>query len=325
MPLTVKKALDYMTHALGGEPDDRLDKEDLLNQVGNLFFSSHSWGFLERRVQRLAARAAVSVTGATYSHSAKTFTKVGGFASYELVAGDFVTVSDSSGVSLAQLDIASKTDDVLTVQSVTNALAVQDTNALDLAIDTSRLELPSDWGGTLELTASEQFSRALVKTTPDELINLRTTSLGWSGFETWAALFGAKLGAELAPETVLEIWPAPNEDDWDAFSINYRARWVDVDGPDAQVPIPDYAIPAFLSMLRAYARGMEEEEGTGMDVDDRIVKVLSGPVWALAMQHDERREWNFGAMQNTAWDQAEGHSINHSQALIWASDPVTIT
>jgi len=320
LKLTIEKALGYAAHALDGMPDELLDAEDLLNMVGQIFIGSRYWNFLTRRLERLGERAPVSVTAATYTHAtpAKTFTKAGAFASYDLVPGDYVTVT-KAGATIAQVTVASKTDDTLVIQGT--ALAGEEGSSLDLAIDTARVPLPADFAGECTFTASASYNRDLIKVSPSELLRMRTQDVGWSGIETYAAIYHAKTGDAVKPVPVLEIWPAPTTADWDAFALDYRAGWVDVSGASGEVPIPGYAVPAFISMLRAYVQGLEEAKGGSPE--ERIAVVMAGQLYESAMMQDEGLEYDFGQAENTAWDEGRTYSSDaYNRALVWSSDTI---
>lgn len=319
MALTVDKALAYVQHALDGLPDGMLDPEDLLNQVGQIYVGAYEWNFLNRRVERLAVRKEVTAAAALYLNASKSLTLASAFASYDFVVGDYVTAT-YLGATIAQVDVASRVDDH-TITLATNALAALDGQNVDIVVDTARMELPADWAGNLAMSATELYTRNLVKSTPDEFLNLRTQQVSWAGISTWVCPMWHKTKDAEEPTPVLEVWPAPSADDWNAFSLNYQAGWADITGSTSVIPIPKHCEPSFLALMRAYVLGLEEAEGG--DVDDRVAKVLAGPLFQAAIARDAQQEYDYGPMAHTSWDDQEIISLN--QALVWGSDTILPT
>jgi hypothetical protein len=317
MAFTVDKALTYVKHALDGSPDADLDPEDLLNLVGEIFVGHHEWNFLNRRVERMAIRAAITVATVAYVDSGKTLTKSGAFANYDFVVGDYVTASQSS-VTLAQATIASVAADGHSITLVGNDLAEWTGQNVDIVIDTARMPLPADWAGNLSMSATQLYTRNLVKATPAEMLELRTQQVAWAGINTWACPMWGKTAGAVEPVPVLELWPAPSQDEWDAFSLNYQAGWTPINGSTSEIPIPKYCVPAFISLLRAYVQGLEEPAGG--DQEDRVAKVLFGAIMATAASRDDQQEYDYGPARNTAWDQ--GAQISFNGALVWGSDTI---
>ena len=320
MSFSIDKALAYAKHALDGLPDADLDPEDLLNQVGEIYFGFHEWNFLNRRVERMAVRAPITATTVAYADGAKTLTKASAFASYDFVVGDYVTASQA-GVTLAQASIASVAADGNSITLVGNELAEWDTDDVDIVIDTARMALPSDWAGNLAMSATELYTRNIVKATPAQMLELRTQQVSWSGISTWACPMWNKTKDGEVPTPVLEVWPPPSANEWDAFSLNYQAGWTDITGSSSAIPIPKHCIPSFIALTRAYVQGLEEPSGG--DQDDRVAKVLTGFIMNTAIRRDGQQEYDYGPMLNTAWEATQVVSINES--LVWGSDTILPT
>lgn len=109
---------------------------------------------------------------------------------------------------------------------------------------------------------------------------------------------GTALPVDSEPWPVLELWPTPQQDMDGALTIFYRGGWERVRKDTDLLAIPDWIEPLYKALLRAYVRGVEEEdEGT---VDQRVRTVMEGPLMAVAVRRDSRIAPNIGPMRNTA-------------------------
>ena len=109
---------------------------------------------------------------------------------------------------------------------------------------------------------------------------------------------GAVLPEYQEPVPILELWPTPTSTSLGALTIFYRAGWTVVEKDSDLLAIPDWIEPLFKSLLRAYVRGIEEEdEGT---VEERVQRVLNGPLMDIAVRRDSRIAPNVGPLRNSA-------------------------
>ena len=100
------------------------------------------------------------------------------------------------------------------------------------------------------------------------------------------------------PEPILEIWPTPTVDSAGALTIFYRSGWSRVSDDNDLIRVPEWIEPLYKSILRAFARGQEEEdEGT---VEARLQSVVQGAIMASCVSRDSRIQPNVGPMRSTA-------------------------
>ncbi len=109
---------------------------------------------------------------------------------------------------------------------------------------------------------------------------------------------GTTLPSGGEPEPVLELYPVPTADSDAALTIFYRGGWGRVKADTDVLSMPDWIEPLFKAMLRAYVKGIEEEdEGT---VDQRLDSVMRGPLMAGCISRDAKIAPNVGALRGSA-------------------------
>jgi len=109
-------------------------------------------------------------------------------------------------------------------------------------------------------------------------------------------------GTDGQPVKRLEIWPTPATGDGtgNEFNLIYRGTWAVLDTTDDLVRIPNHLNSLFIEILRAVARGYEEEDnGT---LSERLLAVVNGPILRMAREREDRMQpengdWNGGAAE----------------------------
>ena len=105
-------------------------------------------------------------------------------------------------------------------------------------------------------------------------------------------------------EPVLEVEPTPTATSIGALSALYRAAWVDAtdDGDDLTLPSEGWLDTLYIQIVRAYARGWEEEGQGSLDV--RLAQIEDGPIALRAKQIDGMIQPTSGQIKNGAWAMA---------------------
>lgn len=94
------------------------------------------------------------------------------------------------------------------------------------------------------------------------------------------------------PEPRLELWPTPTTATEDALRLFYRAGWLHLNEEGDIIRIPQWLERAYVSMVRAYARGYEGEDVEPLEA--RILRVVNGPEMQAALRIDARMQTDFG-------------------------------
>lgn len=135
---------------LGG---NRGDKDTIIDQALDLGIKAlarkYHWRDLKDQTDLSLLDTTLSFTDGVWDESALTLTKTGAFASYTREAGDFVRITDGTGVSTGLTEVSSNTDDALTLATTISTSAATDVTATEI-ISTTKADLPSDFGSLVE-------------------------------------------------------------------------------------------------------------------------------------------------------------------------------
>lgn len=291
MTLTVLNCAEHIEHTLSG-PMALLSVIDVVNQTGRHMVGMHSWMFLKRPSVRLSTRAPITLTDATWDESELTLTKTGAFADYTFLAGDQLRVTAGTGATLGYYPLASRvSDDAITLESSIGADAAD----IDGTMTLSACALPSDFGGILSLKAGDGFQEDVTLTTLDAIDELRSDSVPTSGSYFMAALSFGQLAASGVPVPRLEFWPDITTADTEKFRLSYRAGWKAITSDGQTLAIPAHTEALFIALLRAFARGYEEEDQATLS--RRLADVEAGPVFMAARKYDGAQQRNYGPMR----------------------------
>lgn len=291
MTLTALDCADHIDHTLGG-PSSLLTTLMLVNQTGRHLVGMHQWMFLKRPSVRLTARASITLTGATWTEATKTLAETGAFASYTFLAGDQLRVTDGTGATTGYARLASRvSDDAITLESSIGPDAADIDGTLSLA----SCALPSDFGAILSLKAGVGFQEDINLTSLEVIEDLRADPASTTGSYYMAALAFGQLAAGGVPVPRLELWPEPASADTEKFRLSYRAAWQAVATDTQVLAIPEHTEALYLTLLRAFARGYEEEEGATLS--QRLGEIQGGAVFAAARKHDGSQQRSYGPLR----------------------------
>lgn len=294
MTLTALDCAAHIEHTLSG-PMSMLSVLDVVNQTGQHMVGMHQWMFLKRPSVRLAARASITLEGATWTESTKTLTKTGAFSSYTFLAGDQARVTDGTGATTGFYRIASKTSANAIVLETSIGSGADAQTDIDGTLTLSSCALPSDFGGILSIKAGVGLQDLVIPATLEEIENLRSDPISQTGSLYLAALAWGQLAVGGAPVPRLEIWPEPSAADAEKFRLSYRAAWQEVATEGQVLAIPTHVEALYVTLLRAFARGYEEEDqGT---LSQRLAEIEVGPVFMAAKKYDGSQQRSYGPMR----------------------------
>lgn len=299
MALSVKNCLDHIEHTLGGPLPQEIGGSKLINMAGELLVSGHPWKWLESVEHKINIRGKVAVTGGT--PSTKTLTKTGAFANYEFVDGDTYEVTSGTNAILGFYRVTGRTsDNAITLESdyFTSASGTDQAGTLH----TSALALPADFRELIAVNTSSGFLKGLSLVTFNELLERRSSSFTTTtGYYFGSIVHPQTTGLESstgAPTPRIEIWPTPSANETAAMTIFYRAGWTEVVNDTDIVRIPSWCELLFLELLRALARGFEEEDQAS--VSQRVAQIVVGPLMLAARDRDGMVQPSYGAIRNGA-------------------------
>jgi hypothetical protein len=153
---------------------------------------------------------------------------------------------------------------------------------------------PSD----LRDVISIQFTQGLVNrvriTSINEISRLRSHNIGVGLAMTWVALVSRANPTGGAPIPILELYPTPVSTDNQALTIYYRSGWTPPLNLDesSQINIPEYLEPLYIQILRAFARGYEEEDQASLDT--RLQALYTGVLFLTCAERDGMIQHQYG-------------------------------
>jgi len=300
MVLSYQEADAHVAHTLGGEPHPTLPKQHIINGAGRFFMNHYPWQWSVGRSTRLSWKANIDLSAATWDEGSLTLTLTAAFTNYNFNEGDRLEITAGANAAVGKVvEVESRTnDDAIVLKETISAQIDPDTAAgsadtnTDIAgtIEYDYLELPSDFGEITAIDATDSLLRELNPTSLAHILELRSNPIEVTTWYYWVAVNHQVLdNGGVTP--ILEIWPTPNSTEFGTVTIFYRSTWNNI-GDGDMVPIPDFCQEYFLQILRAFARGYEEEDaGT---LDQRITGVIGGPIGRAARRFD-------GAQQSNMW------------------------
>lgn len=297
--LTVGRCIRHIEHTLGGDLSPSLDPLQLINQAGQFLCSMHDWRWLEVTEAKLNLRGKVSVTGGTTSSGAgTTFTKSGAFTNYTFLEGDTVEVVSGTNVVAGHHRVVSKTDaNNLVLEATPGASG----SAITATLHTAAIALPSDFAELIAINTTSGLLKGVELTSYADLLNKRAASFstapGWH-YGTILNAYDTNQATSQEPVQRLEIWPEPSANETAALTIIYRSSWRDIDNDSDFLRVPSWCEALYLQLLRAFARGYEEEDDGSLSA--RLMEVAGGPLFIAAVDRDGDSQPHYGPLMNGA-------------------------
>lgn len=231
----------------------------------------------------LDKRGAITVTSGTWTEATRTLTLASAFASYTFLEGDEIEITAGTGATLGFYLIASRTD----ANSVVLARSIG--SAATTATGTLRLggvALPTDFAEIIGMHPKQGTLAEIRPVGHEELLRLRTMSaVTVSPFHVYSIVWGDVLTTTNgAPTPHLELYPYPTSNETGAFLLFYRKKWVTPAGDAERIPIPDWMEPLFITAVRAFARGWEEEDSGSLSA--RLSEIKGSTEFLDAARYD---------------------------------------
>lgn len=298
----------HIKHVLGGDLSPELQPIDIVREGADLLSGMHTWRFLGSRQTKLDLRGIVSMVAAspaTYTHATRTLTLTGAYATYTFLTGDRFEAAGGTGVVLADYEIESRTDDDNIVLVAPGLGSGADASAdITGRIPNDSVALPPDFLQAITISATDSIINGMKWTTAADILRKRTsqidvsTSWNYYGFVNWDVV----LDEGAVP--LLSIWPTPQDNDIEAFSMFYRRRIVIADEETAAIPIPSdrpLVNSILIRLCRMIALGYEEGEEAGKpSIDDLLDRFMAGRLWHAAKKQDGLIQPTYGPLKGGA-------------------------
>lgn len=241
MAITLGELKQAVYRIVSDKPDDRYDVEQVINDAGRYLFSMHSWNWRNRPTAPLSYIAPISVANATYTESTKTITKTSGFTNYTFRNAELFEVTDGTGATEAEYQIASRTSANAIVLNASIGSAADAQTDIDGTISFPYCVLPSDFGEgqIVSLTHRNNQTYNTIATSLEQVRWLRFNSLIASYQLYYAVSYPSQTSTSVVPANpLLEIYPTPTAVDPSVLFLNYKAGWVLLEDEDAVANVP---------------------------------------------------------------------------------------
>lgn len=180
---------------------------------------------------------------------------------------------------------------------------------LNLVAGRTMIDLPDDFAGLDSLQTIDNTSLAVRLVSQQEMLALKAqqVSLPASVFFVAEAYIDDDNDPQRRNTPALEVFPTPEQSVDGFFTMTYRGGWPQVTNETPQetvLPLPnDGSCDAlFLTILRAFARGFEEDDQRSLEQE--LERVAQGAVFRAAKSADIRRFEFRGTLQNGLLDRA---------------------
>lgn len=296
----------HILHILGDDISPSMSPGEYLRMAADWFSGAHAWQFLQRPLF-LDLRGAISLAGATYTHSSRTITKTGAFANYSIVAGDRFEASAGTGVTARSYVMASRTsDDAIVLAGDGLGSGADGSTDVSGRLPNDSIALPADFmafPGANPIWSSSSIIRGVSFTTREAMTQRRTSNIevesSWFFYAAVTELLDQSTGQT---NPVLEIYPPASTNTPDAFRGYYRARLViDPTAETAIVPLPIGRPALELALVkacRAFALGFEEGEEAGKpSLEVLLDQLVRSPIWEAAKKQDGLQQPTVGPIR----------------------------
>ncbi len=303
MVLTAYKCLSHIKHTLGGELSPAIDGLGLINEAGEFLASAQAWKWLETAESKLDLRAKISTTTGVFDFAGGTVGKMltvnpdtNWLADYTFVEGDTLEVTGGTNAKTGHYRIVQKYDaDKLELASDISTTA-GDLTGVAATLHTSAIALPSDFREIIAINTTSGLLKGVQLTSFEDLLSKRAANFTSAGFHYGAIIqpTDTDLTADGAPVARLEIWPQPSANETAPLTILYRATWKRITQDTHRLRLPVYCESLYLQVLRAFARGYEEEDEISMS--QRLMEVMTGPLFGAAVDRDASIQPDYGPL-----------------------------
>lgn len=165
------------------------------------------------------------------------------------------------------------------------------------------VNLPHDFGQAEVVIMSNALVTGFQWTDLEDIIIERNTKITTTNFFKGALVYPAQPGPkEPPPPPRIELWPTPASATTDAFTIIYRAKWVDLNDDDDVTFFPTHLRSLVRQVIRAFARGYEEDSQA--ELDQRLEIIENGSIFSRAVDYDSLQQPDYGLITGGAVEKA---------------------
>jgi hypothetical protein len=299
--LNLQRLASIAKYECGAELGTPQELRELAGQAGRHLFAARQWQFLEGRQVRLRPRAAITVTGATWTNGTLTLTKAGAFADYVPLSADTLEVTEGTGATLGTYEVVSRpTANTIVLRTSIGAAADAQTDIV-ATLPNDQIALPLDFS-LQQITAyaiRDGLVGAVDFTTPQGMLSLRAWGTIGSVVGFWALLRYVRGYAGGRPVPRLELHPRAGDAN-EALVIYYRGGWKDPDTDAEELGIPAELDGLYIEVFKCHVMGNEEPEKGS--VDQRLSQLRGGVLWSDAVRWDAGVQTDFGYSQGCWMD-----------------------
>lgn len=312
MTLSVQQSLQHVDHALLGRRSEEIHGRRLVNEAGELLANMHPWKWLERKSTQLNLRGKTVFTPTGYVASTRTIETTAGFTGYQFESGDTVKITQVGSLQgvnrLQEFSVATRVDnDDVTLVSPGLGLTAANNTANNGVIDWTGeiaigyVNLPDDFQELVAYDATDSLINSLELTDLQHLLELRTNQIEIAAWNFYGAIvWYVDVNDDNKLKSRIEIWPDPPQNNTESFTIFYRHKWKTIEDDDEILQLPAFMESTYIQVLRAYARGYEDDADDQPTMSDRLMNVASGPVFQAAVDVDGRIQPDYGPMRGGA-------------------------
>jgi len=313
MVLTVQSCLDQIEHSLGGALSTQLDPIGIINEAGQYLVDMHDWIWLDRPPVSLDFRAEVGVNGTvTWNDNTHHLTLAGAFTNYSWLDGDSIVITAGSETPYGRFPVISRVgSNAIHIGWPCNPAGGPSHSVTGFAanVKTDSIALPSDFGNIIDIQPTQGLTNSFNLTDVGFINQLRTNEVAVGNFRYWGAItrgnnYDQGLGTSTGQGAWrLEIYPTPTATEYNALTMYYRAGWRPVTDDTDTINIPQYCESLMRMIVRAFARGYEEDDVASMHA--RLMEIQQSPMFLNARRRDGDMQPTLGQMSGGAVAQYE--------------------
>ncbi len=351
MSVTVKRCASVVEYALGGPPDT-FTAIDLVNQASEVFCSTYEWSFLKGGVVdvEFVQDRDYADLPTDFGHELATERKDGFTSGFTWTSrqhlaelrshdprthlnfwGAVVWEQPAATANLTETSLAPSDGDDITVNGIKYTFRTNlSATANDVLIGASGTTASDNLVKAINQTgtAGAHYSAATIlhttvsarrtdsttilfeaktggEATNDYTLAVNVTPAGW-GVTTFS-------GGGGPPRPRIELYPTPSSREVDALKLFYCRTLGTATSDTYEIPIAEYCHALYFAILRALAKGYEEEDiGTA---SARLQAVLVGPLLTSTMRRDARMQSTFGVLSGGVTDSRFTYSSRYDNTI----------
>lgn len=287
----------------------QIDPIGVVNEAGQYMVTMHDWVWLDRPPVSLDFRPEISLSGSfTWNQGSHQLGQSNAFTNYTWVDGDSIVITAGTGIPYGRFSIIHKIDDSTLHVGWSNPTTGTITG-FQGKVKADSIALPVDFANAIDIQPTQGLVNTFNFTDLSFINRLRTNEVAVGNYRYWGAITRGHnydhQGAAAAGTGAwrIEIYPTPITASVNALTMFYRAGWRTVSADSDFIPIPDYCETLFRSILRAFARGYEEDDIAS--VHQRMAEIQQSPIFIHAKRRDGDMQPTIGQMAGGAVMQQE--------------------